>query len=138
MKSFNIQLKIQTTIPTSFNINYNYFDRQLGSVPGNKLQVLESFPLDTNLKNWEIIVVYSDNKFILGEARAPIKNFTPLNDNQKPFIPIRFIFSKIKVGRESKPKRWITPFYNQIHADKLNTINRNISKLYDPIISMVH
>ena len=37
----------------------------------------------------------------------------------------------------SKSKRWVTPFYNQIHADKLDTINRNISKLYDPIMSMV-
>jgi hypothetical protein len=137
MKNLNIKLKIQKTEPRDFKIGYSFFEKSLGSVPGNKLQVLETFPLDTNLNNWEIIVVYSHDEYILGEVRAPIKNFTPLKDGQDPFIPIRFIFSKIKVGRESKPKRWITPFYYQIHADKLDTINRNISKLYDPIMSMI-
>jgi len=138
MEEYNIKLNIRKFIPSKFGIDYSYFDKPLDSSPGNSETILKNFPIKTSLKEWEIEVIYSDQKSILGEARAPLKNFGPIDEySRNTFIPIRFIFSKVKISRESKPKRWITPFYYQIHESILKRINKNISDLYDIVIEKV-
>lgn len=134
-------MNLLKSIPSNFGINYEYFEKPLGSVPSNYSESNPDFPIDTHLNKWEIEVVYYDRSLncVLGEIRTPIKNFSKIiSENRDPYIPIRFIFSFNKIGRESKPKRWTLPFYFHIHDKTLDTINRNISKLYDPIKDLIY
>ena len=132
----NIKINLLEKLPQNNTLNQDE-----NNIPETRFTYIDhkDFPLNKNLNDWDIEIIFDNYRCIIGEIRIPTfgnKIIKSPKTGEVDKIDIGFVYYKTREGKK-RLIRWGSYFYDQMDVTHQKFIFRTLRKIKDEIFEKV-